>query len=179
VETSLASLATELGTTDRTLRRAVRDGLVRCVRSSPRKLDVPIGEQAYLQANWSLLAQLRAALRTEPSLRAAVLFGAYARGEQQPSSLDLLVDAEPGAGLRRVAARLRSRLELPLRLVALTDAEKAPVLLAEIVREGRVLVDREGGWSRLVEGFEQLERAAARERARIELELDLVFGPVE
>src|SRR5438105_4437154 len=84
--TALPQLANELDTTDRTLRRAVQEGLVRSHRVSPRKLEMPISERTYLRQNWPVLRELRDALRTEPSVRAAILFGSYARGEQHEAS---------------------------------------------------------------------------------------------
>src|SRR5689334_6635141 len=95
--TLLPEVARSLGTTDRTLRRAVAEGLVRGQRSSARKFDMPLSEREYLSANWPLLRELRDALRTEPSVRAAVLFGSYARGEQhEESDVDILADRAPG-----------------------------------------------------------------------------------
>lgn len=173
----LPVLAGDLRTTDRTLRRAVRDGLIRGSRLSPRKFDMPIEERAYLQANWPLLAGLRDALRTEPSVRAAVLFGSYARGDQHLSSdIDILVQAQPGTSMRGIANRLRERFDTPFQLIALEDAEVAPLLLAEIVREGRVLVDRNQLWPRLTANRGRIERTAARERKRIDTELEAAFG---
>ena len=177
MQTALPVLAGDLRTTDRTLRRAVRDGLVRGSRLSPRKFDMPIEERAYLRANWPLLAGLREALRTEPSVRAAILFGSYARGDQHPSSdVDILVQAQPGTPLRRIANRLRERFDLSFQLIALEDAEMAPLLLAEIVRDGRVLVDRIQLWPRLTANRGRIEQAAARERKRIDAELEATFG---
>lgn len=177
MQTLLPALARDLRTTDRTLRRAVQDGLIRGSRVSPRKFDMPVEEQAYLQANWPVLAGLREALRTEPTVRAAVLFGSYARGDQHPwSDVDILVEAQPGTPLQRIAGRLRERFGVPIQLMELADAQKAPLLLAEIVREGRVLVDRSQLWPRLTAARGRIERAADRERKRIDAELEAVFG---
>ena len=175
--TALPELATELGTTDRTLRRAVEEGLVRGHRVSPRKLEVPISERTYLRENWPVLRGLRQALRTEPSLRAAILFGSYARGEQREASdIDILVDRKPGPGLRAVASRLSMRLGRPIQLIALEDAERAPLLLAEVLRDGRVLVDRDKTWDRLLGAKATIERRAIRERRRIDTDLAAAFG---
>jgi len=138
---------------------------------------MPIEERAYLQANWPLLAELRDALRTEPSVRAAILFGSYARGDQHLSSdVDILVRAQPGAAMREIANRLRERFDMSFQLIALEDTEMAPLLLAEIVREGRVLVDRIQLWPRLTGDRGRIERAAGRERKRIDAELEAAFG---
>lgn len=177
--TVLPEVASSLGATDRTLRRAVADGLVRGKRVSPRKFDMPLSEWEYLYANWPLLRELRDALRTEPSVRAAVLFGSYARGEQhEGSDLDILADRAPGPELRAVAARLTERLGRTVQLIALEDSENAPLLLAEVLRDGRVLVDRNGTWRRLLSSRSRVERRAALERRRVDTELAAVFGSV-
>jgi predicted nucleotidyltransferase len=176
--TALLHLANELDTTDRTLRRAVQEGLVRGHRVSPRKFEMPISERTYLRDNWPLLRELRDALRTEPSVRAAILFGSYARGEQhEASDIDILVDRKLGPGLREVAGRLSLRLGRPTQLIALEDAEKAPLLLAEVLRDGRVLVDRDETWARLRNARATIERRAMRERRRIDSEFAAAFGP--
>jgi predicted nucleotidyltransferase len=176
--TALADLASELDTTDRTLRRAVEDGLVRGHRVSPRKFEMPISERTYLRQNWPVLRELRDALRTEPSVRAAILFGSYARGEQNDGSdIDILVDRSPGPGLRAVGRRLSARLGRTAQLIALEDAENAPLLLAEVLRDGRVLVDRNELWGRLLGARTTIERRAVRERRRIDAEFRVAFDP--
>jgi predicted nucleotidyltransferase len=138
---------------------------------------MPIQERAYLQANWPLLAGLREALRTEPSVRAAILFGSYARGDQHLlSDVDILVQAQPETPMRGIANRLRERFDMSFHLIALEDAEMAPLLLSEIVGEGRVLVDRIQLWPRLTADRGRIERAAGRERKRIDAELEATFG---
>ena len=138
---------------------------------------MPISERTYLRENWPVLRDLRLALRTEPSVRAAILFGSYARGEQHDASdIDILVDRQPGPELREVARRLSARLGRPTQLVALEDAEKAPLLLAEVLRDGRVLVDRGETWDRLRAAKVTIERQASRERRRIDAELATAFG---
>lgn len=178
--TALPELANELETTDRTLRRAVEAGLVHGRRVSPRKFEMPIAERTYLRENWPVLRELRKALRTEPSVRAAILFGSYARGEQREGSdVDILVDRQSGPGLRAVARRLSARLGRPVQLIALEDAENAPLLLAEVLRDGRVLVDRNELWHRLRGGKARIERRAARERRRIDAEFAAAFDSAE
>src|SRR5438270_4891112 len=88
----LQALARDLGADERTLRRAVRGGIVRARRLTPRTLSLPDVEIEYLRGHWSLLTALRAALRTERNVRLAVLFGSVARGtERAHSDLDVLV----------------------------------------------------------------------------------------
>ncbi len=175
--TALPDLARQLGTTDRTLRRAVEDGLVRGKRLSPRKFEMPVSEQIYLRESWPVLRELREALRTEPSIRAAILFGSYARGDQHArSDIDILVDREPGPGLRAVSHRLSDRLDRPVQLIAIEDAGKAPLLLAEVLRDGRVIVDRNDTWQHLLASKASVERRAARERRRIDAEFAAAFS---
>jgi predicted nucleotidyltransferase len=177
MKTSLKDLAADLGTTDRTLRRAVRQGLLRAERPSPRTLDVSLAERVYLRRSWPLLSSLRESLRTEPTVSLAALFGSQARGEEHGTSdLDLLLALREGADRWALASRLSQRVGARVQIVELTDALAAPVLLAEVVREGRVIVDRAAVWPRLQRRRAQIERDAARERLRIDDEFRRVFG---
>ena len=171
METNLEGLAAELQTTDRTLRRAVAQGLLRAERPSPRKLDISLAEHVYLRQAWPLLSTLRDILRTEPTVSFAALFGSRARGdEQQWSDVDLLVALRDGADSRALARRLERRVSEHVQLVELGDALNTPLLLAEVVREGRVLVDRNAIWVQLTRRRGRIEQAAARERLRIDSE---------
>jgi predicted nucleotidyltransferase len=172
VLTPLPELAAELSTTDRTLRRAVNGGLIHGTRVSPRKFKMPLSERVYLRENWPILSQLRETLRTEPSIRAAILFGSYARGEQHGmSDFDILVDFHGDRrSLREVRRRLAERLETPVQLVTLEDAVRAPLLLSEVLRDGRVLVDRSDCWPQLLRSKPQVIRNASRELRRIDSE---------
>ncbi|MHB8642666.1 MAG: nucleotidyltransferase domain-containing protein [Gaiellaceae bacterium] len=175
--TTLPRLARELQTTDRTLRRALEQGLLRAHRSSPRTVELPLSEQAYLRRNWSLLADLRQALRTEPGVSLAVLFGSRARGDsREDSDADLLVAFRLDDGGRRadrgrvraLSERLSLRLGLNVQIVSLSDVETAPLLFAEVLRDGRVLVDRDDLWFELVERRDRINRAAFRERRELD-----------
>jgi predicted nucleotidyltransferase len=177
MKTQLPQLAEELNTTDRTLRRALKQGLVRAKRPSPRTVDVPLAERLYLRRAWPFLVSLREALRTEPAVSLAVLFGSRARGDDSPQSdVDLVVSLREGANERELARRLSERLGLRVQLVTLDDAEKAPILLSEALREGRVLVDRDLMWPSLLQHRQAVERAAARERRRIDQRFSLTFA---
>ena len=174
---ALDTLAAELDTTDRTLRRAVAQGLLRAERPSPRKLEIPLTERDFLRRWWVLLSQLRRALRTEPTVAFAALFGSGARGEMHAGSdIDLLVALRDGADARVLASRLSERLGRPVQLIELVDAQRAPLLLAEVLREGRVLVDRERLWPRLRQQRPKVERAARRERDRVNREFSKLFA---
>ncbi len=177
MKVDLARLAAELATTDRTLRRAVAQGLLRAERPSPRTLEIPVKEREFLRRSWQLLSLLRKALRTEPTVALAVLFGSAARGEMHSESdVDVLVALREGADTRALASRLSERLGLRVQLVSLEDARRAPLLLAEALREGRVLVDRESLWPRLRQQRAKVERAAAHERDRVEREFSELFA---
>lgn len=173
----LTALAAELATTDRTLRRAVAQGLLRAERPSPRKLEISVEERVYLRRSWPLLSELRQALRTEPAVAFAALFGSAARGELRVGSdVDVLVALRESADIRLLASRLSERVGLQLQIVSLEDAQRAPLLLAEVLGEGRVLVDRERVWPRLRAQRANVERAAARERARVERAFSELFA---
>jgi hypothetical protein len=99
---SLRRVASELSIPERTLRRAAADGLVRGQRVSPRRFRISFREEAYLRSHWELLRALRGALRTEPNVRLALLFGSTATGRR------VLVDRDDlWAGLRKAAQRWR------------------------------------------------------------------------
>ena len=168
MRSTLPALAEELQTTDRTLRRAVSQGLVRATRPSPRTLRLPVAERVYLRAGWPLLSALRAALRTEPGVRLAVLFGSRARGDHRPDSdVDLVVALADSSKRFELRERLESVLGLPVQVVLYDDAMRAPLLIEQVVLEGRVLVDREDGWADLTRRRAAIHRAAARELRRI------------
>jgi predicted nucleotidyltransferase len=150
---SLRRVAAELSIPERTLRRAASEGLVRGERVSPRRFQITFREEAYLRGHWELLRTLRAALRTEPNVRLAVLFGSIAMGsDHERSDVDLLVVLhDPGVGrLAELGERLARRTGREVQLVRLSEAQSAPVLLVDVIDHGRVLVDRDDLWSGLV-----------------------------
>ncbi len=157
-------LGRELGTTGRCIRRALNDGLIRGERPSPKKLLISTREKLYLREYWRLLFSLRCALRTEPAVSLAVIYGSVARGEADvDSDLDILVElkrdeTEAAAALRRRLERATGR-EVGLARLPRVETQ-APLLLAEILDEGRVLVDRAGRWPEL-----QSQRASIERRA--------------
>lgn len=113
----LAELADELGVDARTLRRAAADGTIRCERVGARRQRVSEDERRYAAGHWSLLSALRRALRTEPNVRLAVVYGSFARGDDTPDSdLDLLVSlredhADAAVKLAAQLDRLSAKLE--------------------------------------------------------------------
>jgi predicted nucleotidyltransferase len=167
----LGQLASEVGVHERTLRRAVGGGSIRARRPSSRRLLLSEDEGAWVRSHWPLVGRLLAALRTEPNLELAVLFGSVARGDDVVgvSDVDLLVELRrpyPGA-IEAMRERLDRRVGPTVQLVPLQTARRDPRLLAEILRDGRPLVDRSRLWPSL-----QAQTGQARARAE-ELESEL------
>jgi predicted nucleotidyltransferase len=163
---TLGHTATTVGCSERTLRRYINEGLLRGREFHRRRFELPEREERYLRAHWTLLSGMRVALRTERDVRLAVLFGSTATGEGTDSSdVDVLfVDRRAGgralASLRR---RLEDALERRVHLVRLDDA--SPSLLADVLSEGRVIVDRDRRWPGLAAERERVLAEAAREDA--------------
>ncbi len=161
--TVLNDLARELGLSERTLRRAVASGTIRAERPTPRRLRLSEDEREWVLRHWPTVARLRGELRTEPSVRLAVLFGSSARGrEHRRGDLDLLIELDsPTRGrLADLDNRLSSATGRDVQLVLARDAKVSPTLLADALRDGRVLVDRDGLWARLKRREASVRRAA-------------------
>lgn len=164
---SVRNLAGHLGVPERTLRRAAAEGLLHGRRAGARGFETSLREEAYLRRHWPLLSALRDALRTEPNVRLAVLFGSQATGRHtERSDVDLLVSLREASATRvaQITGRLERRLGRAVQLVRLQDAELTPSLMADALREGRVLVDRDDRWPALRASEETwLRRAATTE----------------
>jgi predicted nucleotidyltransferase len=161
---SLRSLARLLDVPERTLRRAATEGMVHGRRISDRRYETTLREEMYLREHWPLLRTLRAALRTEPNVRLALLFGSVATGrESERSDLDLLVVlADQTAGVvAALAQRLTDRTDRDVQLVRLQEAERSPSLMADALTQGRVLVDRDVTWPALKADERRWQRQAA------------------
>jgi uncharacterized protein len=168
---SLREVADQLGADERTLRRGVECGLVRAERVSARRTRIPASERVYLHRQWPLLSRLRRALRTEPNVAFAAVFGSVARGQDHDSSdVDLLVKLRDDEAFRAgdLEARLTMAVARDVQVVRLQRAD--PVLLAEVLRDGRVLVDRERVWSWLKANQRRINARARRERAKLRSE---------
>jgi predicted nucleotidyltransferase len=167
--TELAFLADELGVHERTLRRAVAQGSLRAVRPTPRTLQIPLSERQYIRRSWTLHSALGRALRTDHNVRFALLFGSVARGTDAPGSdVDVLV-ALRDPSLDRIVelgAKLSEAAGRRVDVVRLEDAEAEPSFLADVVADGRVLVEREGLWSRLRDREVSLRREGRTTDAR-------------
>jgi predicted nucleotidyltransferase len=167
MSTVLQGLADSLQVNERTLRRAWALGTLRGKRTTPYRLELPVAERIYLRRHWSTLSSLRGALRTEPNVSMAVVFGSVARGDDDlESDLDLLVALREPELHHRVALaeRLRKHTGLTLEVVALEDALRRPSLMVGILREGRVLVDRDGRWPELQSQIKRFEIQRQRDR---------------
>jgi predicted nucleotidyltransferase len=164
---ALHELANSLHVNERTLRRAWALGMLRGTRTTPYQLELSVEERLYLRRHWSTLSRLRRALRTEPNISLAVVFGSVARGENTvESDVDLLV-ALRNPGLRQRVAlteRLRRSTGLAVEVVALEDAARRSSLMVEILRDGRVLIDRDGHWSQLRAQQGRIAARAERDR---------------
>lgn len=171
--TQLDVLAEEMRTSGRTLRRALDRGTIRGFRPSPRTLVLPMTEWLYVRRHWQLLQSLLQVLRTQPNVRLAVLYGSVACGNERPDSdLDLLVllREDSHVALAAVGERLRDVSGRTVQLVSLEQAHRAPLLLGDVLRDGRVLVDRDGDWSRLKRREAVIFRRAREEDERLERE---------
>lgn len=172
----IGELARALGADERTMRRFVADGAVRCERLGPRRRRIGEEERAYLSSHWGLLSGLRRALRTEMNVRLAVVYGSVARGQDaQDSDVDLLVSLakdRPEAAVE-IAVRLERALSREVDVARLDRVSRsAPLLLLQAVDEGRVVLDRDRQWPQLCAGRAEIERraraahTARRRRAR-------------
>lgn len=162
----LKVLASELGTSDRTLRRALGTGAVRGIRTSPYKVDVADAEREYVRRYWPLLSALRAGLRLEHSVECAVMFGSTARGDDdQWSDIDLLVWLRTGADRFAIARRLSNRLGRRVQVTDVADASRNSSLMSAVLRDGRPLVDRMNRWEQFARRRVRIERDARTARA--------------
>lgn len=169
--TELDLLAEELGVSGRTLRRAASRGLVRGMARTSRGYRLPAGERRYLRGQWPTLGRLLGLLRTEPNVRLGVIFGSLARGDARPESdVDLLVRLAHGSALEaaRLSLRLSEALDREVQVVLAEDADRTPLLLRDVLREGRVLVDRDGEWARLLVQEPAIQHFAQRDDLRLE-----------
>jgi len=142
----LQLLAHDLGVNERTLRRAVTQGTLHGSRPSPRKLELPLTEYQYARRSWPIISVLRSALRTEHNVRFALLFGSCALGTDGPNSdVDILVALrDPDLShLIDLKTRLTDAAGRQVDLVALDQARQEPFFLAQVMDDGRVLVDRD------------------------------------
>lgn len=175
----LQLLARQIGANERTLRRAVACGAICAERPSPRRLQLALGESAYLREHWQVLQQLRAALRTIRSVRLAVVFGSFARGDDSlDSDIDIAVsfsDRNSIALSAQLAERLSEDLEREVQVVDFNRASDSVALLRDILRDGRVLVDRDRQWPTISAKRADIERAARDYECRSQREAQVAI----
>ena len=169
MRSDLPAVARDIDVPERTLRRAVEQGTVRCHRPGPRQLKITAGERAYLREHWNTISAVTEVLRTERNVRLAVLFGSTARGHTgERSDVDVLValTEERPMYLAHLATRLTRALERDVEVLSLAQVRTHDsALLGTILRDGRPLVDRDRSWPALIAKRPGIERAAADARA--------------
>jgi predicted nucleotidyltransferase len=169
MRSDLPAIAQDIDVPERTLRRAVQRGTVRCRRPGLRQFELTADERTYLREHWKTLSAVTEALRTERNVRLAVLFGSLARGEaREDSDVDVLVSfaEERPMFLAYLTARLTQALGRDVELLSLAHVRAHdPALLGAIMRDGRPLVDRDGAWPALIAKRRGTERAAVQARA--------------
>ena len=126
---------------------------------------MPVVEEEWLRGHWQVVSGLRRALRSEPSVRAALLFGSVAKGTDTPASdIDVIVDMQGDnqMELRGLRRRLARKLGRSIDLFLLSDLEAEPERLLPIVSHARPIVDRVGTWQRLSQQRRVLRGRALR-----------------
>ncbi len=116
--------------------------------------------------HWQSLSRLRRALRTEPNVRLAVLYGSVARGDDTTDSdLDLLVsltEDRPDSAVK-LAVRLERVVGREVDVARLNRVNNdAPLLLLRAIDEGRVVIDRDREWVGLQARRSDVARRASR-----------------
>jgi predicted nucleotidyltransferase len=132
---------------------------------SARRLRLADGENAYLRGHWPLIAELRAALRTEPGVRIAVLAGSMARGDDhEGSDIDLVVELAEGDPLDRLrlGMKLSEKLGHEIDVADMKQVRNDPLSLLQVLDEGRVIVDRDEVWQEMRNTRPAVRKRAAR-----------------
>jgi hypothetical protein len=85
------------------------------------------------------------------------------------SDVDLLVEHSTGnlEQIVELQRRLSARIGRPIHIVSLDDAHHSPLLLTDVLREGRVIVDRSDAWTQLQGERRRLQRQAAVEEEAV------------
>lgn len=74
----------------------------------------------------------------------------------------------------RLVERLEAASRRPVGLVELDGA--SPLLLTDVLRDGRVLVDRDGDWQRLQKSERRIRREAEAAEAELDAEISDIFA---
>jgi predicted nucleotidyltransferase len=110
------------------------------------------------------MKELVSLLCAHPDVRLAVVYGSVARGDDHPrSDLDLLVSftSEEAHSSASLALALSEETGRRVQVVSLSAAQDAPLLLLDILHQGRVLLDRDDEWSAVRRRKRQIQRQAA------------------
>jgi predicted nucleotidyltransferase len=167
-------LAWELDVSDRTLRRAVSSELLHGVRRSANKLEISGDERAYIRSHWDLLQALVEALRTEPGVEAAILFGSVAKGtDRADSDVDLAVELRSDARtfLPALERRVKRAVDRAVHVLLLEDVLADGRFALEVIDHGRPLTDRGEVWASLRRRRATLARKAAAQATAREREM--------
>lgn len=168
-KSELPDVAREVGIPERTLRRAVQRGTVRCRRLGPRRVELDTPERAYVRRSWPVISAVAEALRTERNVRLAAIFGSVARGEAgADSDVDVLVALAESRPMfsQHLSTRLEALLGCEVDVLSLAGLrERDPTLLSTVLHEGRPVIDRDGLWNRLLAEREAIDRASEDARA--------------
>jgi predicted nucleotidyltransferase len=164
--TELNLLAAEIGVNGRTLRRAGNRQTIQWTRRSPRAITVSTQEYDYIRRHWKLLERALQVLRTRPASVWPCFSAASRFDEDTASDVDVLVRVRGGWREQERPRSPSSALGHQVQLVALDQAP--PLLLADVLREGRVLADRDGDWALLSRRSRSIARAARDDDARLE-----------
>lgn len=136
----------------RTLSRAAANGSIRAKGGRGHPYIVSEDEAQYLKDYWPVLSSLREALRCEPVVQEAVLFGSYATGHAHAASdLDLMVDIKNASGVQmlHLKNRLEKRLGKFVDLYLFSDLQQNYKILEEIGKTGRPLINRKSFFSKI------------------------------
>ena len=128
-------------------------------------------ERDHVETEREVVSKLVSLLRATPNVRLAVMYGSVGRGDDGlGSDLDLLVSfaREEIHSAAMLAVALTEQMDRRVQVVSLTTGRRAPLLLVDILRDGRVLADRDYEWSALMRD----ERDIRRQAAATEAELD-------
>ncbi len=125
-------------------------------------------------SHWVLLQALVAALRTEPGVEAAILFGSVAKGtDRVDSDVDLAVKlrGDESTWVPALERRVGRAVGRPVHVIRLEDGLADPRFALEIVDHGRPLTDRGEVWASLRRSLAGLPRKARAHAAACEREM--------
>jgi predicted nucleotidyltransferase len=117
------------------------------------------------------MKELVSLLCPRPGVGLAIVYGSVARSDDHPrSDLDLLISftSEEAHSSASLGVALSEETGRRVQVVSLSTARRAPLLLADVLHQGRVLLDRDDEWSVL----KRQEREIQRQATAADAELD-------